>query len=80
MYIMAAQGLPMADVLFESCSAMGTVGMTTGITRDLSPVSRFLIICLMYSGRVGGLSFALSFTEKKRIAPVRQPEEQIMIG
>ncbi|HIT64588.1 MAG TPA: Trk family potassium uptake protein [Candidatus Ventrimonas merdavium] len=79
-YIMAVQGLPMADVLFESCSAMGTVGMTTGITRDLSPVSRFLIICLMYSGRVGGLSFALSFTEKKRIAPVRQPEEQIMIG
>ncbi|MDO4267006.1 MAG: potassium transporter TrkG [Eubacteriales bacterium] len=79
-YIMAAQHLPMSDVLFETFSAIGTVGMTTGITRALEPVSRLLIIFLMYCGRVGSLSFVLSFTQKKRVAPVRQPEERITIG
>lgn len=80
LYIMAAQQLPMQDVLFETFSAIGTVGMTTGITRDLTWFSRLLIAFLMYCGRVGSLSFALSFTQRRRVAPVRQPEEKIIIG
>lgn len=79
-YIMAAQQLPMQDVLLETFSAIGTVGMSTGITRALEPMSRILIIFLMYCGRVGSMSFALSFTQNKRVAPVRQPEEKITIG
>ena len=79
-YIMAAQQLPMSDVLFETFSAIGTVGMTTGITRALTPMSRLAIIFLMYCGRVGSLSFALSFTQHKRVAHVQQPVERITIG
>lgn len=79
-YIMAAQRLPMPDVLFEVFSAIGTVGMSTGITRALLPMSRIVVIFLMYCGRVGSLSFALSFTQHKRVAHVQQPVERITIG
>lgn len=68
------------DILFEVFSAIGTVGMSTGITRDLTTVSRILIILLMYCGRIGSMSFALSFTERKKAAPVQLPVEKIMIG
>ncbi len=79
-YIMAQQQFVMSDVLFETFSAIGTVGMTTGITRMLNPASQLAIIFLMYCGRVGSLSFALSFTQHKRVAHVQQPEERITIG
>ncbi len=80
LFIMASQQLALSDVLFETFSAIGTVGMTTGITRELNAFSRVLIAFLMYCGRVGSLSFALSFTQHKRIAPVQQPVERITIG
>lgn len=78
--IMMVQKLPMTDVMFETFSAIGTVGMTTGITRSLLPVSRIIIILLMYCGRIGSLSFALSFTQRKKIAHVQQPVERITVG
>lgn len=78
--IMAIQNMSMSDVLFETFSAIGTVGMTTGITRSLTPLSRLMIVFLMYCGRVGSLSFALSFTQNKRVAHVQQPLERITIG
>jgi trk system potassium uptake protein TrkH len=72
--------LPVEDVLFEVYSAMGTVGMSTGITRELGTGARLVIILLMYCGRIGSMSFALSFTERKKVAPVQMPVEKIMIG
>lgn len=80
MVIMGIQSMSMSDVLFETFSAIGTVGMTTGITRNLLPVSKFLIILLMYCGRIGSLTFALAFTQKKKIAPVKNPVGRITIG
>lgn len=74
------QPLPLTDVAFEVLSAIGTVGMSTGITRELNEVSRIVIIFLMYCGRIGSLSFALSFRGHKQAAPVTQPVEQITIG
>ena len=68
------------DIFFEIFSAIGTVGMTTGITRDLTTGSRLIIILLMYCGRIGSMSFALSFTERKKVAPVQLPTEKILIG
>lgn len=68
------------DVLFEVLSAIGTAGMTVGITRDLSIISRVIIIILMYCGRLGSLSFALIFAQKNTSASVRQPEEKIIVG
>lgn len=68
------------DVMFEVLSAIGTAGMTTGITRSLGVVSRLIIIVLMYCGRLGSLSFALVFARKKSSASVRQPQERIIVG
>jgi len=78
--ICAIQTLPLAEVLFETFSAIGTVGMTAGITRDLLPLGRLIIIFLMYCGRVGSISFAVALLEKKAIPPVTLPREDITIG
>lgn len=78
--ISSVQRLPMMDILFESFSAIGTVGMTTGITRDLTMFSRILIIFLMFCGRTGSLSFAMSILEHKKEPKVQNPVERIRIG
>ncbi len=78
--IMAVQPMSLSDTLFETFSAIGTAGMTTGITRDLVPLSRLLIILLMYCGRIGSMSFALAFTQSKRITRVQNPVERINVG
>ena len=72
--------LPMQDVLFEVFSALGTVGISTGITRQLSVVSKIVVILLMYCGRVGSLTLALSLTKKKRLSNCKNPVEKIAIG
>ncbi len=79
--IMALQPLlNFEDVLFEVLSAIGTVGMTVGITRDLDIIARVILIVLMYCGRLGSLSFALVFAQKNTSAPMRQPQEKIIVG
>ena len=78
--IMAVQPLSLSDTLFGTFSAMGTAGMTTGITRELVPLSRVLVILLMYCGRIGSMSFALAFTQQKRITRVQNPLERINVG
>ncbi len=80
MAICAMQSFSMEDVIFEVSSAIGTVGMTTGITRDLTIVSRYIIILLMYCGRIGSMSFALSFMERRKTEELRLPQERITIG
>ena len=74
------QPFALEDVMFEVFSAIGTVGMSTGITRGLSQVSRIIIVLLMYCGRIGSMSFALSFLERKKVAPIQCPVEKVMIG
>lgn len=78
--ISAVQRLNFLDILFEVISAIGTVGMTTGITRSLNMVSRGILILLMYCGRVGSMTFAMSFIEKRKNAPVKLPVEKITVG
>ena len=68
------------DVMFEIFSALGTVGISTGITRKLTMISRIVVIILMYSGRVGSLTFALSLTRKKKISNCMNPAEKVAIG
>lgn len=76
----SVQNFFIGDAFFEVISAVCTVGMTTGITGKLNTLSRFLIAFLMYIGRLGSLSFALSFTDHKKTAHVMQPVERISIG
>lgn len=78
--ITAISGYPVIDVAFEAFSAIDTVGMTTGITSSLGTSCHIILILLMYLGRLGSLSFALSFTDKKKIAHVMQPVEKINVG
>lgn len=80
MVISAMQGFELGDALFETFSAVNTVGMTTGITRDLNSVSRVIIILMMYIGRIGSLTFALSFFKKKDTELVKLPIEEISVG
>lgn len=76
----ALETLPLSDIMMEVFSAIGTVGISTGITRDITVVSKYMLILLMYCGRIGSMSFAMSFTEKKKSMPVQLPVERITIG
>ena len=78
--IVTVQPAQMTDVAFEVVSAIGTVGMSTGITRDMETVSKLVLIFLMYCGRIGSMTFALSLRGHKIEAPVKVPVEKIMIG
>lgn len=72
--------LPLNTCLFETASAIGTVGLTLGITHDLCIVSQIILMILMFFGRVGGLTLlyaALSNTQKSFI---KLPQEKIAIG
>ena len=80
MIILTVQNMNEIDVIYEVTSAMSTVGMTVGITRDMNIISRIVIILLMYLGRVGGLTFALSFSQNKKVPKLRQVVENISIG
>lgn len=77
---MADNQLPVIDVIFETTSAVATVGMSTGITRSLSVVSKIVIIFLMFCGRVGSLSFAGALAERKAPSRITAPAEDITIG
>ena len=77
--ICASQGFSVTDAVFETVSAISTVGMTTGITRDLNFLSRMVIIFLMYCGRVGSISFAVALFERRK-PPVSYPEESVTVG
>ncbi len=68
------------DMLFESVSAFGTVGLSTGLTTTLNPAGRLVIILLMFVGRLGPLTLVDSLERKSAGASYRLPEEAIMIG
>lgn len=72
--------LALRDVLLEVFSAVDTVGMTTGITRQLGTASRLILIALMYAGRLGSLTFAILIAHRRAPAPVQYPAGQLLIG
>lgn len=74
--------VPLVDALYEVTSAVGTVGLTTGLTPGLAFASKLLIIFLMYIGRIGPVTLALLFAGKigKKKKRVKLPGERIMVG
>ena len=81
MVISTAEKLPYLDCAFEVASALGTAGLTTGLTTLLSPFSQSILIALMYMGRVGILSFSIAFLTRTRYpAKLKYPNMDIMIG
>ena len=71
---------PFFSLVFEAVSALGTVGLSTGITSDLSSAGKMVIILLMYWGRVGLLTFSYSVVPQEKYAKVYLPETHIPIG
>lgn len=77
--LLAGQPFPLQDALFEVFSAMSTVGLSTGITRDLSALNRVVLIVMMFCGRIGSLTMMMALAE--RLPPrVKDPVEHITIG
>ncbi|MDO9535498.1 MAG: TrkH family potassium uptake protein [Bacillota bacterium] len=68
------------SLVFEVFSAFGTVGLSTGITPDLSSSGKVLIIITMFAGRVGPLTMLYALTRRFRPTGLRYPEERILIG
>ncbi len=66
--------------LFETISALGTVGMSCGVTSSLSTLSRLLVVVLMYVGRIGPLTVATALARENPITDWRYPEEDVMVG
>ncbi len=80
LFISFIQEFELKDVLFEVVSAIGTVGLSTGITPALNEPSKMLIMLMMFAGRVGGLTLALVLAEKRTSTQANRPIEKIMIG
>ena len=78
--ISRVEGLPLSTCLFETASAVGTVGLTLGITPQLSLLSRGILILLMYFGRVGGLTLIFATVSGKACTTARLPEEKLTVG
>lgn len=66
--------------LFEATSAFGTVGLSMGLTPELSPTGRILIILTMFAGRLGPLTIAFAITKRRKTEAFRHPKGNIMIG
>lgn len=74
------EGLPLGQCLFEAASAVGTVGLTLGITPTLGHLSRGILVLLMYFGRVGGLTVVFAALSNKPNPPATLPQEKITVG
>ncbi len=78
--ISAYEGLPVLTCFYEAASAIGTVGLTLGVTPDLHIISRLILIVLMYLGRVGGLTLIYAVFSGKNNNNARMPMEKITVG
>ena len=68
------------DLLFESASALGTVGLSTGITPHLSTAGKWIIIITMFAGRLGPLSLLAAVTVSARTPRYNYPTEELAVG
>ena len=80
MVISRTEDIPLMTALFETASAIGTVGLSLGITPDLGLVSHIILICLMFFGRVGGLTLIFATISEKKPNGSKYPQEKITVG
>lgn len=72
--------IPLLSALFETASAIGTVGLSLGVTPQLGMTSHMILIFLMFFGRVGGLTLIFAMTSKLAPSISRMPQENITVG
>lgn len=80
MFISSIEDIPLLSALFETGSAIGTVGLSLGITPGLTDLSRIILIGLMFFGRVGGLTLIFAAFSEKKSSNSRLPQEKITVG
>lgn len=68
------------SLVFETISAISTVGLSLGVTAELSVVGKSILIMLMYIGRLGALTFALALIENRKAHTISYPAENVIIG
>ena len=79
-FISVYEDLPLSSCLYEAASAVGTVGLTLGITPQLHIPTQMVLIALMYLGRVGGLTLIYAAVSSKKNGNAKLPQERITIG
>ena len=80
MIISGIEGFSLKDTMFECASAVATVGLTMGITPHLGIISKVLLICMMYIGRVGGITLIFAAVTPKNNGNARYPKDQVAVG
>ncbi len=80
MIISHVEQLPLQSCLFETASAVGTVGLTLGLTAHLQAVSKVILILLMYFGRVGGLTMIFAAVARKDHGNAKLLMDKITVG
>ncbi len=78
--ISMVDGAPMGDCIFETVSAIGTVGLSLGLTPNLSAVSHIILIMLMFLGRVGGMTLMYAAINIRNAEVSRCPVEKLTVG
>ena len=78
--ISRVEDLPVLTCLFETASAIGTVGLSLGVTPQLSSLSHLILIALMFFGRVGGLTLIFAALSRVQGNSARLPQERITVG
>ena len=79
-YLTVTEDFTFIQILFETVSAFSTVGLSTGITDQLSGMDQLIIILTMYIGRIGPLTLALVLAQREEPAHYRYAEERVKIG
>lgn len=78
--LLATDGKPFLDTLFEIISAIGTVGLSLGITGTLTPPGKFVIVAMMFVGRIGPALMMAVFLRGGGESHLQYPEEKIILG
>ena len=78
--ISIVEELPILTCLFEAASAVGTVGLSLGITSGIGVVSKLILIILMFCGRVGGLTLIFATLSGTRSNVSKFPREKVTVG
>lgn len=79
-FISTVDGIPIQTAFFEASSAVGTVGLSLGITSQLCLISKLVLIMLMFLGRVGGLTLIFAVSSKLNSNVSKLPLDKITVG
>lgn len=79
-FLLFCSNLEFLSIIFEVVSAVGTVGLSLGITSTFNGYGKFIIICLMFAGRVGPSVLFMILLKREKRSQIAYPEEKIILG